>query len=38
VLSPRDWESLEETAIARCVSVPDGGALGCGDEQEQLRA
>jgi hypothetical protein len=38
VLSPRDWESLEETAIARFASVPDGAALGCSDEQEQLRA
>jgi hypothetical protein len=38
ILSPSDWESLEETAVARFASAPAGGALDCGDEQEQLRA
>jgi hypothetical protein len=38
ILSPGDWESLEETAIARLATVPGGAALGCDDEQEQLRA
>lgn len=38
ILSPSDWEILEETAIARFASLPGGDGLSYGDEQEQLRA